>query len=262
MDISVIIVNYNSKDKLSECLSSLDECDWSELSYEIIVVENNSQDDLGELVRSHKKTKLIKSDKNLGMGGGNNLGISHSSGNYLLITNPDIIFRVDTVLKMYKYIIDNSEAVIVGPQLLNPDGSLQYSCAQFPSIFLPLFRRTAIGRFFPGFNEKYFMKGLNYTETQVVDWLLGACLMLRRGELFESGKLFDERYFMYFEDVDLGKRVGQMNKKCVYLPSAKVIHDHKRQSARLSWYKAIFLDQLAKEHLRSWWKYFNKWGFK
>lgn len=262
MDISVIIVNYNSKDKLINCLNSLEQAQWDNLNYEIIVVENNSSDDLSELIATYKKTKLIISNSNLGMGGGNNLGITHSTGNYILIANPDIVFQAETILKMYNYISKNPNVAIVAPQLLNPDKSLQYSCARFPSIFLPIFRRTAFGRFFPSFNQKYFMKNQDHQQIQIVDWLLGACFMLRRGELFENNKLFDERYFMYFEDVDLGRRVVRMGKQSVYLPNAQVIHDHRRQSAQLAWYKAIFLDQLAKEHLRSWWKYFNKWGFK
>lgn len=262
MDVSVIIVNYNSKEKLANCLASLEQSDWANLTYEIVVVENNSQDIITDLVAKYQNTKLIKSEVNLGMGGGNNLGIANSSGKHILISNPDIIFASDAILKIYQYLVSNREAAIVAPQLLNPDRSLQYSCARFPTVLLPLFRRTAIGRFFPGFNDRYFMKDLNYSEVQSVDWILGACFMVRRDELFESDKLFDERYFMYFEDVDLGKRAAQNNRQSIYLPSAKVVHDHMRQSARLSWYKAIFLDQLAKEHLRSWWKYFNKWGFK
>lgn len=262
MDISVIIVNYNSKIKLLNCLESLSKSNWYNLAHEIIVVENNSNDNLDDLASNYGNLRLIKSPKNLGMGGGNNLGISQSFAPYILIANPDIVFTDEAIFKMYEYLKNHQLVAIVGPKLLNPDNSLQYSCARFPNIFLPLFRRTAFGRCFPSFNDKYFMKDLDYSKIIEVDWLLGACLMLRKDELFEDGKLFDERFFMYFEDVDLGKRARLKNKKSVYLPSAKVIHDHKRESARLPWYKAIFFDRLAKEHLLSAWKYFNKWGFK
>lgn len=262
MDISVIVVNYNSKLKLINCLDSLSKTNWHNLAYEIIIVENNSNDNLDDLVMHWRNTRLIKSDKNLGMGGGNNLGIAQSSAPYILIANPDIVFNEEAIFKMYEYLKNHQSVAIVGPQLLNPNNSLQYSCARFPNIFLPLFRRTAFGRYFPSFNDKYFMKDLDYSQIIEVDWLLGACFMVRRGDLFENNKLFDERFFMYFEDVDLGKRARLKNKKSVYLPSAKVIHDHMRESARLPWYKAIFYDRLAKEHLLSGWKYFNKWGIK
>jgi GT2 family glycosyltransferase len=261
MDISVVIVNYRSKIKLINCLESLDKSDWSDLSYEIIVVENNSGDSLDGLIHVYKNVKLIISEKNLGMGGGNNLGITQSSGEYILIANPDLIFKEGAILEMYQYLKHNLEAAMVGPKLLNPDASLQYSCARFPNIFLPLFRRTAFGRYFPSFSNKYLMKKDDYSCIKEVDWLLGACLLVRRGELFINGKLFDERFFMYFEDVDLGKRTRLLNKKTVYLPGAEVIHDHMRSSARLPWYKAIFFDKLAREHLRSWFRYFKKWYF-
>ena len=259
MDISVIIVNYKSKEKLLNCLQSLEQSDWSGLNYEIIVVENASGDDLVPLANQFNHLKLVWSNVNLGMGGGNNLGISHSSGDYILIANPDLIFSTSAIKELYQYIHNNPSAAIIGPKLLNPDGSLQYSCAHFPNFFLPLFRRTAIGRWFPVFNNRYLMKDENYNQIKEVDWLLGACLLFRRGELFEQGKLFDERFFMYFEDVDLGKRAQRLAKKSIYLPTAQVIHDHMRSSARLPWYRAIFFDKLAKAHLKSWWRYFLKW---
>jgi GT2 family glycosyltransferase len=261
MDISVVIVNYRSRDKLINCLESLNKTDWSGLSYEIIVVENNSGDKLDDLVSLYKDFKLIISEKNLGMGGGNNLGITQSSGEYILIANPDLIFKEGAIWEMYQYLKNNLEVAIVGPQLLNPDMSLQYSCARFPNIFLPLFRRTAFGRYFPSFTNRYLMKKDDYSQTREVDWLLGACLMVRRDDLFVNNKLFDERFFMYFEDVDLGKRARLNNKKTVYLPTAQVVHDHMRSSARLPWYKAIFFDKLAREHLKSWFRYFKKWYF-
>lgn len=261
MDISVIIVNYKSKDKLINCLKSLDKSNWSDLSYEIIVIENNSGDRLDDLIPLYKNVKLFISEENLGMGGGNNLGISKSSGKYILIANPDLIFKEGSILEMYYHLKNNLDIAVIGPKLLNPDLSLQYSCARFPNIFLPLFRRTAFGRYFPNFTDRYLMKKEDYSSIKEVDWLLGACLLVRRGELFVEGKLFDERFFMYFEDVDLGKRVQAMNKKSVYFPKAQVIHDHMRSSARLPWYKAIIFDKLAREHLKSWFKYFRKWHF-
>lgn len=261
MDISIVIVNYRSREKLINCLKSLDKSNWSDLSYEITVVENNSGDKLDDLVSLYKNVKLIVSERNLGMGGGNNLGITHSAGEYILIANPDLIFKEGAVLEMYQYLKNNLEVAVVGPQLLNPDASLQYSCARFPNFFLPLFRRTIFGRYFPSFSERYLMKKADHSQTKVVDWLLGACLLVRRGELFIDNKLFDERFFMYFEDVDLGKRARSLHKKTVYLPTAEVIHDHMRSSARLPWYKAIFFDKLAREHLKSWFRYFRKWYF-
>lgn len=262
MDLSIIIVNYRSKDKLVNCLRSLEASDLSGIDYEIIVVENNSGDELVDLIAAYDQIKLIKSPVNLGMGGGNNLGIKNSSGKYILIANPDLVFSPKAIKVLYQYLSTHLEAAIVGPKLLNPDQSLQYSCARFPSIFLPILRRTVIGRMFPFIIEKYLMKKDDHTKIRSADWSLGACLLLRREELFVGNQLFDERFFMYFEDVDLCRRARLEGKKVIYNPEAVVIHDHMRDSARLPWYRALFSDKIAREHLKSWWKYFQKWGWR
>lgn len=260
MDISIIIVNYKSKEKLKNCLLSIKKADMRNINFEVIVVENNSGDSIEE---NYSWMKLIKSDKNLGMGGGNNLGIKHAKGKYILISNPDIVFEKDSIFKLYNYLKDNNDVALVGPKLLNPDKSLQYSCARFPKIYLPLLRRTAIGNFFPNYLDKYFLKNESYDKIKEVDWLLGACFLVRKDEMFlEENKLFDERYFMYFEDVDLCRRIKEEKRKVIYLPQAIAIHDHLRSSARMAWYLAIFRDKLARQHIRSWWRYFLKWKFK
>lgn len=263
MDLSIIIVNYKSKEKLQNCLHSIRDSNLSNLKWEIIVVENNSGDDLSEVAETFDNLKLVISNNNLGMGGGNNLGIRHSSGELILISNPDIVFKNDCILNLFLYIKNNSNSALVGPKLFYPDGSLQYSSAKFPKIYLPLLRRTFLGRFFPQYLNNYFLKADSYDKIREVDWLLGACFIVRRDEFFLSdNKLFDERFFMYFEDVDLCRRIKKENRKVVYLPRAVAIHDHTRASARYRWYLAIFKDKLAKEHIKSWWRYFLKWGFK
>lgn len=263
MDLSIIIVNYKSQEKLKNCLQSIYDSNLGNLKWEIIVLENNSGDDLREITKNSNNLKLVTSHKNLGMGGGNNLGIKHSSGDFILISNPDIVFKKDCILNLFDYIKNNSNTSLVGPQLLYPDGSLQYSSAKFPKIYLPLLRRTFLGRFFPQYLNNYFLKSDSYDKIREVDWLLGACFIVRRDEFFLSAnKLFDERFFMYFEDVDLCRRIKEGNRKVIYLPTAIAIHNHTRASARFKWYLAIFKDKLAKEHIKSWWRYFLKWGFK
>lgn len=261
MDLSIIIVNYKSKEKLENNLASLELANLENINHEIVVVDNNSGDDLSELQKRYKNIRFIISEKNLGMGGGNNLGIKHSSGDYILIANPDLIFSKEAIKSLFQYLKENKDIAILGPKLINPDKSLQYSCARFPSIFIPFYRRTSLGRWISRIDDKYLMKKERHDIIKDVDWLLGACVMLRRGELFEAGNLFDERFFIYFEDVDLARRAASLKKRVVYYPLVSVIHDHARSSANLPWYKAIFLDKLAREHLRSWWKYFKKWNW-
>ncbi|MDP3837225.1 MAG: glycosyltransferase family 2 protein [bacterium] len=262
MDLSIIIVNYKSKDKLANCLRSLVSADLSGIEYETVIVENASGDDLSDLLSLYPQVRLINSPANLGMGGGNNIGIRETSGAYILVANPDIVFTPDSIKQIYEYIKVTPEAAIVGPKLLNPNGSLQYSCARFPNFFLPVLRRTRLGRYLPSVIDHYLMKSTNHNEIKAVDWIMGACFVLRRDELFIEGKLFDERFFMYFEDVDLCRRARAAGKSTIYYPEAIVTHDHQRDSARLPWYHALVSDKLAKEHLKSWWKYFMKWGLR
>ncbi len=262
MDLSIIIVNYKSAAKLENCLQSLAVADFGNIDYEIIVVENASGDNLESLVARFSSVRLLRSPQNLGMGGGNNLGIKASRGRFILVANPDLVFSTAAIKQMYEYFHVHPEIGVLGPKLLNPDGSLQYSCARFPNFFLPVIRRTAVGRYLPVLIDRYLMRREGHNEIRVVDWVLGACLLVRRNELFVAGNLFDERFFMYFEDVDLCRRARQLGKQVVYYPPALVIHDHMRDSARLPWYQAVFSDKLAKAHLNSWWKYFKKWGLR
>lgn len=255
MDLSIIIVNYKSKEKLVNCLDSIRQSDLSNINYEVIIVENNSGDDLSDL---EKDFKVIKSENNLGMGGGNNLGIKNSRGEFILISNPDIVYEPETIKKLFNYIKDDSAVGLVGPKLLNPDSTLQYSCVRFPKIYIPLLRRTFIGRFFPSRLNHYLMKSETHSEIKEADWLLGACFMVRR----PLDNLFDERYFMYFEDVDLCREIKGQGLKVIYFPLVQVIHDHVRASAKKPWHQALISDPIARTHLKSAFKYFYKWRFK
>ncbi|HOZ53074.1 MAG TPA: glycosyltransferase family 2 protein [bacterium] len=258
MDISIVIVNYKSKEKLRACLESIANSDLKDISSEVIVIENNSGDNLKDLQREILNFKLVESDKNLGMGGGNNLGIRISQGDFVLILNPDTILKKDSIKILLDYIRNNPDVYIVGPKLLNVDSSLQLSCSYFPRPWTPIFRRTFLGRFFKKHLDWFLMKDFSHDIIKEVDWLMGSCLMIRK-EGFEG---FDERFFMYFEDIDVCRRAWKVDKKVVYNPRAEVIHHHARESAKHPWYFSIFKDKLAQEHIKSWFKYFKKWGIR
>lgn len=258
MDISVIVVNYKSLDKALKCLDSLKNADWGSFSHETIVVDNASGNgDHKTIASAHPDVKVIVSPKNLGMGGGNNLGAESSSGKYLLILNPDTLIKSDAIPRMAAFLDANPDVGVVGPRLLNSDGTLQYSCLRFPKLHTPILRRTFFGGFAGAHLDEFLMKDYDHKEAREVDWMMGSCLMVRREILEKDGFLFDERFFMYFEDTELCRRVrAKHGLKVVYLPSAAVIHDHARQSAAKPWYIAPFTDSLAREHLKSWIKYF------
>ncbi|MFA5023774.1 MAG: glycosyltransferase family 2 protein [Patescibacteria group bacterium] len=262
MDLSIIIVNYNNQEKLINCLNSLQLI--VSLNYEIIVVDNASHDDLRSLVVKFPKIKLITSDRNLGMGGGNNLGIKNASGEYILILNPDTVVSAGAVETLFNYLKNNSGVGLVGPKLVYADGSLQYSCARFPSFFMPILRRTFLGDYFRLRRDSFQMIDFDHQTIKEVDWLMGSALMFKKEIVLSRAKVFsphfDERYFMYFEDIDLCRQIWTKGLKVIYNPEAVVIHDHARESAKNPWYVALLKDKITWIHIGSWFKYFIKWG--
>ncbi len=258
MDVSIIIVNYKSKEKTLACLKSIAEADMDGLLSEIIVVDNNSEDDSAEVIKKiYPKVKIIKSEKNLGMGGGNNLGIKAAQAEFILILNPDTIIKKDAIKILHNFIKSDEQIGIAGPKLLNPDNTLQYSCRRFPKFYTPILRRTFLGKFAKNHLDNFLMKDYSHKEIKKVDWMLGSCLMVRKNILNKINNGFDERFFMYFEDTDLCKRVWQAGFKVVYNPQAIVIHNHARASAESPWY-LFFLNKLSRAHIMSWIKYFYK----
>jgi len=262
MDLSIIIVNYNNREKLINCLNSLQLI--VSLNYEIIVVDNASGDDLKDLAGKFPKIKLIMSPRNLGMGGGNNLGIAAAQGEYILILNPDTIIKDQAINILWRYLSNNLSVGLVGPKLLYPDNSLQSSCARFPTFFMPILRRTFLGNYFAGLRDSFTMNDFDHNSIKSVDWLMGSCLMFKKQLTLPAGQIFkpqfDERYFMYFEDIDLCRQLWTKGFRVVYNPEAVVIHDHQRDSAKNPWYIALFRDKITWIHIGSWFKYFIKWG--
>lgn len=263
MDISIVILNYKSKGLTLNCVKSIKEADFGSLKYEIIVVDNNSRDSIGEILNwQYPEIKFIQNKKNIGMGGGNNAGIKAAIGNYAVIMNPDTLAFKDTFKKLHEFMEANPDVGIIGPRQFNPDQTIQDSCYSWYNLFTPLYRRTPLGRLPFAQNDlaRFLMKDFDRQSTREVDWLLGSFLFCRAGALKQVG-YFDERFFLYFEDTDLCRRFWRKNWKVVYYPEAKIIHNHNRQSAREPWYK-IFSSKAGREHFKSWIKYLRKWGTK
>jgi GT2 family glycosyltransferase len=261
LEVSIIIVNYQSREKVFSCLRSIYASDISDLQIEVIVVDNNSGDGIGlELSVKYPQAKFIQNSRNSGMGSGNNLGIRRASAkDYILILNPDTELRPDALKKMADYLEAHAEAGLVGPKLVYPNGTLQQSYFRFPSLLMPLFRRTFFGKFAKDYLDYYLLKNFDNTQVAEVDWIMGSCLMIRKNVLDDVG-LFDERFFMYFEDTDLCRRIKQAGWKIIYFPFAEATHQHTRASAHDPWYLAIFKNKLSRVHIVSALRYFRKWG--
>ncbi len=235
MDLSVIILNWNTCALLEKCLHSLLDCPSEVISVEVIVVDNASEDNSRAMVtEKFPQVKLIVSKKNVGFGAGNNLALPEARGTYLLFLNSDTIVHHHALQTLVEFANNNPDAGIIGAKLLNADGSLQYSCRHYPNLATGLFRNTPLGRLFPGnkFNTDYLMSSWDHATPRDVDWVSGAALMIRRSVVDQTG-CFDEEYYMYCEDVDLCYRVKHAPRqkqgveetwRVVYCPDAVITH--------------------------------------
>lgn len=259
MDLSIIILNYKTRGLLKQCLRGVQLFDLN-LDYEIIVVDNHSGDGTVEMMRGEfPHIKLITSPENNGFAAGVNLGIKEAIGNYLLLLNTDVAILDNAIRKMYDFMESYSQAGLAGPKLLNPDGSTQLSCYRFPSFFIPIYRRTPLGKLpFAKKNlRKYLMLDWNHKESRTVDWILGACMIVKKEAVNKVG-LMDERFFLYFEDVDWCRRFWQNGYKVYYMAEVELVHYHKRESAENPGLKGVF-SYPTRIHIASWLKYFAKY---
>ncbi|HZO89922.1 MAG TPA: glycosyltransferase [Chthonomonadaceae bacterium] len=204
MDLSVIILSWNTCGLLEKCLRSL-ACSQPGLEYEVIVVDNASEDDSRAMVRRlFPNVRLLVNPTNVGFSAGNNTAIPHATGRYVLFLNSDTVVLEGALAAMVRYADAHPDIGILGPKLLNADDTLQYSCRRFPNLGTGFFRNTPLGRLFPHnrFALDYLYQNWDHATPRDVDWVSGAALMLRRTLLDQIGG-FDEDFFMYCEDVDL-----------------------------------------------------------
>ncbi len=232
--ISIIIVHYRTPGRLADCLDALSTAELPEPT-EILVADNYSQCD-GELKSlcssARHPVKLRLSGRNEGLACAANRAFRESGGEYVLNLNPDVLVSGDAVARLHEHLVRNPETGVVFPKLLNPDGTLQYSCRRCYDWQTIVLRRTPLGRSAGGRRlRSHLMADYDHTETREVDWALGAAFMVRRDAAPEHG-LFDDRYFLYLEDVDLCTDMWKRGWKVIYHPHATMVHDHRRGSAR------------------------------
>ena len=224
--ISIIIVNYNTKDFLFQCIKSIEKGSKN-LNVEVIVVDNNSSDNSVDfLTPIFPEVNFIDLKENLGFPKANNIGASHASGDYLLILNPDTLLEEDTLSVMLDYMENNPGVGASGCKVLNSDGSFQLACRRgFPtpwSSFCKLFGLQSIfpkSRLFAQYNQTF----RSIDETYSIDSLIGAFMFVRRTAWDEING-FDEDYFMYGEDIDLCYQLKQKNWDIIYLHTTSIIH--------------------------------------
>lgn len=225
LDFSVTICSWNTLRDTRRCLLALQEAE-GEANFETIVVDNNSQDGSPEMIESEfPGVKLIRSDINLGFTGGHNLAMKSRLGKDAFLLNSDAFIHSGTLSTLLEYRKANLDAGILGPKLLNEDGSLQLSCRKFPNPIAAIFRSTFLGKWFPKnrYSREYLMSDWGHDSIQKVDWLSGAAFYVTEETINKVG-MFDESFFMYCEDVDLCFRAWESGFEVVYVPSAVVTH--------------------------------------
>jgi len=261
MKLSIIIVNYNTGALTKACVESI-LAQENMKETEIIIVDNNSSDEsIPFLGSDFPEVRLITNDENIGLAGGVNIGLKEATGEYCLILNPDIIVLPNAIKALKTFMDENPKVGMSGGKLLSPNGMLQYSCYRFYRLSTILYRRSWFGRTRAGKREiaRFLMKDFDHQSVQDVDWLMGACLMVRAAALKKVGGM-DERFFLYFEDLDWCRRFWEKGYRVTYVPHAQFSHYHQRSSKQSSFLGLIF-NQAARHHLLSAAKYFWKYGF-
>ena len=242
------------------CVEAIEKSE-ANFDYEIIVVDNNSQDhSLDSLRELHQagRIHLIEAGENLGYGKGNNLGEKHAKGEVLIISNPDVFVKPDTMQTLLNYLEKNDSIGLLGPRLRYYNGEIQPSCRRHMTFFDLVIKRTFLGKI-PPFKKrlsKYLMGDFDHDKIQEVDLITGAYFMMKHDVYKEIGG-FDPRYFLFMEDYDLCRKVHQAGYKVVYYPKAEAQHYHKRLSdGNIFW---LVRRKIFWLHLASAIKYFWKW---
>jgi GT2 family glycosyltransferase len=222
----IIIVNYNSTDHLLRCLESIEHT-LGAVRAKIIVVDNASTENVERIIAAFPGVQLIKNTTNVGFARAVNQGISRGSSTYIMLLNPDTIISPDFFNKGLEFMDQHPGVAIMGPRIMDPDGSIQGSARSFPTALTALFGRTSfLTRLFP--NNPISRRNILTTDSDgrtvmPVDWVSGACMVVRRKAIASSG-LMDECFFMYSEDTDCCKRMWEEGWTVVYYPEVSLTH--------------------------------------
>ncbi len=263
-DIAVILVNFKMANFVKASLSGLKtQCENSNLNIRIVVVDNNSDDNVRDIIGESGCTNLtsVFLSENLGYGGGVNRGIQAVEAKYYFVVNPDLVFFEDRTLdRLHSFMEENKKVGMAAPKLLNTDGSLQLSCWRFPSRMVPMYRRTALGNTKRGRKaiRNFLMEEWDHKQTQPVECIMGSAMFVRAESLKKVG-LMSEEYFMYFEDMDWCRRFWNHHQPIYYVHDVRIRHHWQRDSAKVKGIKAVALNSLTRTHVKSWMKYMWKW---
>lgn len=259
MELSIIVTNYRNPELLKVCLDSIRNSVHN-IAYELIVADSATQEDTEMMMREDFADILFFPFKeNVGFQALVKKGIEASSGKYILMLNGDIIITPGSVQTLLEKLKSDSSIGMIGPKLLNFNGTLQYSCFRFYKLFTIVYRRTFLGKF--AFAKQhldwFLMNDYDHKTMKEVDWLMGSAIMFSRDSLEKVGPM-DPRYFMYMEDVDWCRRFWNAGYKVVYCPLSLMHHFHGKGSERGGVIRSLLSSKLTWVHIASGIKYFRK----
>lgn len=247
-------MSWNARDDLRACLNSIADNTRDRNGIETWVVDNNSSDDSADMVAAEfPDVHLIRSATNDGFSGGNNRAMGNLDTDYALLINSDAVCHPGAIDALLAWADAHPDAGIVGPRVLNTDGSIQYSCRRFPTFAAGLYRNVYLGRLFPNNRpaSDYLMQDFDHATDRDVDWVSGCVLLIRRTCLEQIGPLDAATFFMYCEDMDWCLRAHDAGWRVVYAPDAVFTHAIGRSSDHAA-------ERMIVEHHRSMWRFYKK----
>jgi GT2 family glycosyltransferase len=255
-DLSVVILNYNTREHLRACLASLAaEVSRSAVEAEIFVVDNASTDGSADMVSTDFPwVRVVRSPLNGGFAYGNNLALSRARGEAILLLNPDTTLAPGTIAALLWRLDAHPEAGVIGPKLLRPDGSMHLACRRsFPTPEVAFYRIAGLSRLFPT-SRRFARYNLTYADPDLaleVDSVCGACLLIRRAVVERIG-LLDERFFLYGEDLDWCLRAREAGWTVRYEPGVVVQHQHgaasRQRALRTTYHFFRAMDLFYRKH--------------
>ena len=247
MDVSIIIVNWNAKELLRDCLHSIAGTVQGIVS-EIIVVDNASSDGSVAMVQQEfPTTRIIENGENRGFAAANNQALAVMKGRYALLLNTDTVLKENALYLLFAFLESHPAAAMACGQLLNADGSRQNSIAAFPNLLTLMTNISLLEYLLPG---RYPSKRYDFKEPVEIDSGIGACLMVRKTAIDDVGML-DERFFFFFEETDWAYRMRQAGWKIFHVPGAFIYHLQGQSIGRDV--------RSRREFYRSRYQFFRKW---
>lgn len=245
VEISIVIISWKMRDLLERCLKTIYKY-TTDVTFEVIVIDNNSQDGTSEMIEKHfPQVRLIKNPENRGVAPARNQGIRETRGKYILILDADIELVDNSIKHLFDFMENNPDAGIVGCKLVDKDFNLQSSCKRFPTILAFLFRR--LEWFEVVKNSKtlkyHTMQDWDHNETREVDYLIGACQFFRR-EVVDKIGMYDDKIFYGPEDIDFCLRIWKAGWKVYYYPFTQIIH-HEQRITKKNLFSKISIKHLA-----------------